>query len=175
MGQGGKARDWLNRRPLGRMDSMEALRISASEMSDPQERLGLISSMISETFCSSWTAEPIGGPDPHASMKFAHAPGVALSHAHMSPLTLANAKGAASSKRKYYAYVANQPQVIRIESGGSIYVPPQEFMILSSDTPCEIVTNRSYTTSSLVIDSDLFMEHVPTNYQGLIARRLAYP
>jgi len=153
---------------------MQPFLVSANEVPDPQERLGLISSMISETFCSSWRAVPIGDATAHASIACSHADGVSVSHSHMSPLSLRNGRTSAS-KRIYSAFITSQPLVMKVEQGGSIFVPPQEFMILSSDTPCELVTNRPYTTTSLVIDADLFMEHVPNDYQALIGRRLSYP
>jgi len=154
---------------------MRAIQVTADTLPDPNERIGIISSLISETFSSSWSAESFGTPDPQADIHWSEAPGVALSHAKMSAFTLENATGCRHTKRKYYAFVNDQPQVIKTGGSASLYVPPQEFMILSSDVPCTIVTSRPYTTSSLVIDADLFMEHVPENYQGLIARRLRFP
>jgi len=148
--------------------------VSASTMPDLRDRLGTISSMISRTFSSEFRADAIEGGSCQAEMVSASAPGVVLSHATMSPMVLRNTVRSTREKRKYYAYIANQTQVIKLERQGTLRVQPQELIIMSSDTSCETVTSRPYTTSGLVIDADLFAEHVP-HHQALIAKHLSYP
>jgi len=154
---------------------MQALTVSGTDMQGPDKGIGVISDMISETFGARWRAEAIGSDvGLHADIQASLTPGVVLTHSKMSPLTLNNEAGSPSRNLKYYLYVANQPQSVKIADGGVFQIQPQELMILSSDTPCRIVTNRAYTTSSLIVDADLFREFVP-NHKGLIARRLNYP
>lgn len=153
---------------------VEALKVSASTIPDPDKRIGIISDMISQTFFSHWQACSVGSDDAQANIQASQACGVGLSHARMSALTLQNRADVAPAKRKFYAYVTNQPQSVTVGREVPLQVQPQELLILSSDMPCQIITPRAYTTSSLVIDAELFTEHVP-DHQGLIARRLSYP
>jgi len=152
---------------------MQALRISDEEMPDPQKRIGVISTAISDIFASRWRAAAIDD-DAWASIDWTRASGVALSHAKMSPVALDNR--AASTKRnlKFSAYMCDQPQLIRLGTGEALHVHPRELLILRSDMPCRILTSRAYSTTSLVIDAELFEQYVP-DYKGVLARRLGYP
>jgi AraC-like DNA-binding protein len=153
---------------------MHARKLSPPAIRNPGERIGMISNMISETFRARWQAEAIGNLESPGQIQTGMASGVMLSHALMPPLTLHNRADGPDQKRKYYAYVTNQAQSVQVGNEAVMHVQPQELLILRSDAPCQIVTNRTYTTSSLIIDADLFTEYVP-NYHGLIARRLSYP
>ncbi len=153
---------------------MDAMNVSSSTIPDERQRIGIISDMISETFFSHWKACSIGEDVVQANIQASYSSGVGLSHARMSALTLQNRADVAPKKRKFYAYIANQPQSVTVGDDTTLHVQPQELLILSSDMPCQIMTSRAYTTTSLVIDADLFTEYVP-DYQGLIARRLSFP
>lgn len=152
---------------------MQALKISNEEMPDPQRRIGIISTAISDIFASQWSAAAIGC-DASANIKLTSASGVSLSHAKMSPMCLDNQSARLPHSRKFSAYMCDQPQLIRFENGETIHIHPRELLVLRSDQPCQIVTNRAYTTTALVIDTELFQEYVP-DYKGVIARRLGYP
>ena len=152
---------------------MQALRISDREMPDPKERIGEISTAISDIFASSWHASPIGD-DASASIDWSLANGVALSHARMSAMSLDNRANGCKRDLKFNAYTCDQPQIIRLSTGESLHVYPRELLILRSDLPCQIMTSRAYSTTGLVIDAELFSQYVP-NHKGVIARRLGYP
>lgn len=152
---------------------MEAMKVSEITTPDPSKRIGMISDLISETFFSHWRAQSIDD-GPQADIHSSRAPGVGLNHSRMSALTLYNRANVTRDKLKFYAYVTDQAQSVTVGNATTMHVQPLELIILSSDVPCQIITPRAYTTSSLVIDADLFSEYVP-NHQGLIARRLSYP
>lgn len=152
---------------------MQALRISDQEMPDPSERIGIISSAISDIFASSWRAAPIRD-NASASINWALANGVALSHAQMSAMKLDNCANGDKRDLKFSAYMCDQPQIIRLGTGEALHIHPRELLILRSDLPCRIMTGRAYTTTGLVIDAELFAQYVP-DYKGVIARRLGYP
>ncbi|MBT2186078.1 AraC family transcriptional regulator [Sphingobium nicotianae] len=153
---------------------METMQVTSSTVPDPKQRIGVISEMISETFFSHWHAGSIDGNEPQADIQASHALGMRLSHARMSALTLRNRADVSSENLKFYAYVTNQSQSVKLTDTAALHLPPQELLILSSDMPCEIVNPKAYTTTSLVIDAELFKEFVP-DHQGLIAQRLSYP
>lgn len=153
---------------------METMQVTSSTVPDPRQRISVISQMVSETFFAHWHAGSIDGTEAQADIQASHASGMRLSHARMSPLTLRNRADVSSDNLKFYAYVTNQSQSVKLTDAAILHLPPQELLILSSDMPCEIINPRAYTTTSLVIDADLFKEFVP-DHQGLIAQRLSYP
>lgn len=152
---------------------MQALRISDLEMPDPQQRIGQISTAISDIFASRWRAASIDH-NASASINWTHSDGVALSHARMSAFALDNHATGDSRNLKFNAYICDQPQIIRLGTGEALHVHPRELLILRSDLPCKIMTSRAYSTTGLVVDADLFHQYVPDS-QGVIARRLGYP
>jgi len=152
---------------------MQEMKISGEEMPDPLKRIGEISTAISDIFASSWHAAAIDD-NAQASIDLSLATGVTLSHAKMSPMALDNRADGHRRDLKFSAYMVDQPQLIRFSTGGALHVQPRELLILRSDLPCRIMTNRAYTTTGLVIDADLFEQYVP-DYRGIIARRLGYP
>lgn len=152
---------------------MQALRISEQEMPDPQKRIGAISTTISDIFASRWFAASIDN-DASAFIDVTVANGVALSHAKMSAMALDNQSTGDKSDLKFSAYMCDQPQIIRFGTGDALHIHPRELLILRSDLPCQILTNRAYTTTGLVIDAELFQQYVP-DYHGILARRLGYP
>ncbi len=89
-------------------------------------------------------------------------------------MILDNVAGAKDMPLKFNAYICDQAQVIHFGKGATLHINPRELLILRSDLPCKILTSRSYTTTGLVIDPELFTEYVP-DFQGIIARRLGYP
>lgn len=153
---------------------MGTLNVSRATLADPGKRIGMIGDMISETFSSHWQAETIDELEAQANIQCSMAPGVRLSHARMSALTLSNRANGDRKKSTFWAYFTNQQQTVTVGNNSALHVQPQELLVLRSDMPCQITTSKAYTTSSLVIDADLFTQYVP-DYRGLIAQRLPYP
>ncbi len=138
------------------------------------ERFNLISSIISNTFCSELEARPLVDRHKPIQLDWSVADGVSISRAEMSPLTLWNYAKPNGRSTKYCAYVTNQVQALRMEGQGLVHIQPDELLILDSSTPYEIVINKNYITSCLIIDSDLFRQHIP-DPSMLVGRRLKLP
>ncbi len=153
---------------------MSSLRISDAEPMSLDERFSMISSIISNTFCSDLEARPLVDRHKPIQLDWSVADGVSISRAEMSPLTLFNYAKRNRHGTKYCAYVTNQMQSIKLEGRGLIHVQPDDLMILDSNTPYEIVVSRNYVTSCLIVDGELFRDHIPDPSQ-LVGRRLRLP
>lgn len=146
------------------------------EASSPnlRERFNSIGSIISECFSSTWTADPVGLRHRAASVSWAHADGIAVSRAQMTPLRLVNSCAAIQQRRRFYAYWADQPLAISTRKNPPIYARPNEILILSSSEPTEWLVSTEYETSSLIIEEDLFCQYLPQP-QAVTGRRLRVP
>jgi AraC-like DNA-binding protein len=150
--------------------------VQTSEANSPdiRERFRMIGSIVSECFYSSWAAEPIGPMHEASRVSWAFTDGVSISRAQMTPQRMINSCATNRHKRRYYAYSANQATQIRLPGKPIIHVQPDEVMILSSSIPSEWLMTRSYETSCLIIEEDLFHQYVP-NADEIVGRRLNIP
>jgi len=153
---------------------MTTIKISHADSPNLAERFGLLSSMISENFSAPWSVEPVGPVHSPAHLSWACADGVSISRAEMPAIRLFNPGTKRQSAGKFYAATTNQRSILKIEGREPIHLEPDEVVIVSSFASSEWVITRPYTTSSLIIDSDLFCECVP-NHASIVGRKLALP
>jgi AraC-like DNA-binding protein len=137
-------------------------------------KIGTISSMISQTYASHWSARPLSALCAPIAVGGWSADGFTVARAQLLPLSLLNRPPGTGRDPKYYVYTANQVQIIKIEGHKPLYLQPDEIIVLSSSLPLEIVVSRSYTTTALIFESDLFRRYFP-NPEEILARRLSYP
>ncbi len=153
---------------------MTTIKISHADSPNLVERFGLLSSMISENFSAPWRVEPVGREHSPAHLSWACADGISISRADMSPIRLFNPGTKRQDAGKFYAAATNQRSILKIDGSEPIHLEPDELVIVSSYTPSEWVITRPYSTSSLIIDSDLFYECIP-NHASIVGRKLALP
>jgi AraC-like DNA-binding protein len=137
------------------------------------ERFELISSIISENFRATWTAQPLGNDPRPASLTWAQSDGVRFSQAEMAPLRLVNANARSSGSGLYYLYTADQPSCVRFQDGSNVYLQACDFLIHDADMPLEWTVQSDYTTRSFLVEKKLFHEYVPHG-SPLIGRRLSF-
>jgi AraC-like DNA-binding protein len=152
------------------MAGMQTLEINTPDLT---ARFSRISSMISENFFAPWRAQPLGPTLESPKLSWANAEGIAFSQAKMPPLRLTCPGKEKRYASKYFAYIANQTSIIKIGGGSSIRLAPGELMVISDDMTSEWLMTREYLTSALIIDGELFREHVP-NHSDIVARRLNF-
>lgn len=137
------------------------------------ERFELISSIISENFRATWTAQPLGNAPRPASLTWAQSDGVRFSQAEMAPLRLVNANARSPGSGLYYLYTADQPSCVRIHDGSNLHLQACDFLIHDADMPLEWTVQTNYTTRSFLVEKELFHEYVPRG-SPLIGRRLRF-
>jgi AraC-like DNA-binding protein len=152
------------------MSNFHSIEVNASNIA---ERFDLISSLISEKFRATWTAQPIGRDPRPASITWARAEGVSFCTADMPPQRLVNANSRPSGSGLYYIYTADQPSCVRLHTGSIERLQACDFLIHDADMPLDWSVQRDYSTRSLLVDKNLFHEYVPHD-SPLIGRPLRF-
>lgn len=150
------------------MSSFATLEVDAHNLS---ERGKMIGTILSDCFAAKWAVDPLGGEDVPVRISIANAEGVTLSRAQMTPMRLRNQRP--SGDLKYYVYTSDRQAKVQIGEKASFWVMPQELLVLRSDVATDWTVKEPYLTSSLIFDSTLFEELVPT-CDELIGRRLSF-
>ncbi len=138
------------------------------------EKVGIISSMISKTYASHWSARPLAAQSAPIGVGGSTADGFTVARAHLLPLSVLNVPMGATRDPKYYVYTTNQPQLVKVEGRKALYLQPNEIIVLSSALPLEIIVARPYTTTALIFESELFRRYIP-DHEAVLGRRLSYP
>jgi AraC-like DNA-binding protein len=152
---------------------MRGLQSLECDSSSVAARMGTISSMISKTYASHWCARPLARPNEPIAIGGSTADGFAIARAQLIPLSLLHAPKGSCQNPKYYVYTTNQVQILKLEGQKPLYLQPNEIIVLSSSIPLEIVVSRSYTTTALIFESELFRRYIP-DPEAIVARRLSY-
>jgi len=130
---------------------------------DLGERFGLLASLISANFGTSWSAEPLPGEQRAASLSWGGCDGVGVSRAHMSPLRLRSTGITAVRAReplKYYLYTADAVSRLSLEGQAHVTVQPGQMLLLSNAMAMDWIMNDAYTCSNFVIEADIFHQHI---------------
>jgi len=136
-------------------------------------KIGTISSMISKTYTSHWSARPLCGTSTPIAVGGSSADGFTVARAQLLPLSLLHTPTGVRRDPKYYVYTANQIQVVKLEGRKPLHLQPNEIIVLSSAQPLEIIVSRAYTTTAVIFESDLFCRYIP-NPEAILAQRLSY-
>ena len=153
------------------ISGLQSLDVSSFSLA---EKVGIISSMISNTYASHWSARPLAAQSAPIGVGGSTADGFTVARAHLLPLSVLNSPAAAHRDPKYYVYKANQAHLVKVEGRKPLHLRPNEIIVLSSALPLEIIVTRSYTTTAMIFESDIFHRYIP-DPDALLARRLSYP
>lgn len=91
----------------------------------------------------------------------------------MPPLRIAN-RGGSRGAPVYYVTTVSQASILLLPGREPLRLLPDDFVVLSSDIPCDWQVGREYVTSTIHAEPDVFREHVP-NHDELIGRRVNLP
>jgi AraC-like DNA-binding protein len=139
-----------------------------------RERFNLIGSIVSECFSSTFAADPIGAPQRPATISWDVADGLGVSRSQMTPMRLVSNRGSERHRRLYHAVIADQPVKIRIDGHRDLQIRPHEMVVVNSAIPSEWHMLRNFETSALLIEPDLFHQHLP-DADRILGRRLQLP
>lgn len=153
---------------MGGLQSIDVASLSLAE------RGGLVSSMLTHTYSSHWSARVIGRQHAPISVGGCSTDGIAVARARLLPLALLQQPRHARHETKYYVYTADQTQVISIEGREPLRLNPNEPFVMSTNMPAQIIVPRSYTTTALIFDSDLFHQYF-RDPQRVLGQRLEFP
>jgi len=142
--------------------------------SNLSERFRTISGTVSENFFAPHHMQPVGERHRPAVMNWAYTDGAIISHAQMSPLYNENRTARNRNAGKYLVWQADQASRLKLAGRPPLHLQPDEFVLLTSDMATEWLVPHEFTTSCLIIDNDLFNEHVP-HAAELLGRRLSFP
>jgi AraC-like DNA-binding protein len=138
------------------------------------DRFRSISDAISDNFAAPHYVQPVGERHRAALMRWASADGVVMSRAHMPSLYLENRTPRPRRAPKYFLWQADQASRLWLRGRDPIHLQPDEFVLITSDMANEWTVPRDFTTTCLIIDSELVDECLPRAAE-LLARRLSLP
>jgi AraC-like DNA-binding protein len=106
----------------------------------------------------------------NACIEWSSTDGAAVYSAKMCPIVLHHSAKKAKYGRKLSAYISDQPHIVRFSSGKMLHVRPRELVVMRTDLPHQSITKRPYTTTGLVIDTELFESYIPSS-RDVVARK----
>ncbi len=153
------------------MTQLSTFEASEANVSD---RFRSISDAISDNFSAPHYVQPVGERHRAAVMRWASAEGVDMARSQMPSLYLENQTPRPRRAPKYFLWQADQASRLSLRGRDPIQLLPDEFVLITSDMANEWIVPRDFTTTCLIIDSDLVEECLPSAGE-LLARRLSLP
>ena len=153
------------------MTQLSTFEASQANLTD---RFRCISAAISDNFAAPHHVQPVGERHRPAVMRWAESEGVVMSRADMPSLYLENRTPRPRRAPKYFLWQADQASRLWLRGREPLQLLPNEFVLITSDMANEWTVPRDFTTTCLIIDSDLVDECLPRAAE-LVARRLILP
>ena len=138
------------------------------------DRFRSISAAISDNFAAPFFVKPVGERHRPARMRWAESEGVVMSRSEMPSLYLENRTPRPRRAPKYFLWQADQASRLWLRGRDPLHLLPNEFVLITSDMANEWTVPHDFTTTCLIMDSDLVDECLP-RAADLLARRLTLP